>query len=390
VDTKPATRTRLVFWLGSASPHLSAFITGLAIADPMIEVVGVFAGTISPDRHALGWRDPDMSAVTVIERPSPSMIRQIAERDAQHSVHVFGGVGIPLLRGGLHAVAGRGALLGLMSEGRDDKGFRGKLRVLDSYRKERRYRSDVDFVLAIGSHGRKWYRRCGYHRRSIFPWAYFVERSPNAPESHPGASLSQDALTFAFVGRCDHRKGCDLLLEALGRLRRSPWQLLVVGDGPSRSDHEQAANKLRIADRVRFLGVRQNAEVRSILAASDVLVLSSRWDGWGAVVNEGLMAGSRVVCSDRCGASDVVESSGYGQVVESDSVATLELALKREIQIGRRSREERQSIATWSRCLQEAAATKYFFEIVRHVDGQGERPQCPWLSGQPKSIEMAE
>jgi glycosyltransferase involved in cell wall biosynthesis len=52
-------------------------------------------------------------------------------------------------------------------------------------------------------------------------------------------------------------------------------------------------------------------------------VLPSRFDGWGAVVNEALMVGTPVICSDRCGASDVIENGRNGYVFEADNADAL-------------------------------------------------------------------
>src|SRR5437870_11248743 len=43
--------------------------------------------------------------------------------------------------------------------------------------------------------------------------------------------------------------------------------------------------------------------------SADLLVLPSRYDGWGAVINEALMSGIPAICSDNCGAADLVRSS---------------------------------------------------------------------------------
>ena len=52
-------------------------------------------------------------------------------------------------------------------------------------------------------------------------------------------------------------------------------------------------------------------------------MLPSRFDGWGAVVNEALMVGTPVICSDRCGASDLIENGRNGYVFEAGNARAL-------------------------------------------------------------------
>ncbi len=74
------------------------------------------------------------------------------------------------------------------------------------------------------------------------------------------------------LGRLHPNKGFDLLLDALALTR--DIHLWIAGDGPLRQDLERQARGLRIADRVRFLGWREDTAM--LLAASDMLVSPSR------------------------------------------------------------------------------------------------------------------
>lgn len=60
-----------------------------------------------------------------------------------------------------------------------------------------------------------------------------------------------------------------------------------------------------------------------VMSEYDVLVLPSRYDGWGVVVNEALMAGVPVICSDQVGASAVVEKWQCGSIFASEDLPDL-------------------------------------------------------------------
>ena len=72
-----------------------------------------------------------------------------------------------------------------------------------------------------------------------------------------------------------------------------------------------------------------------MLSAADVLVLPSHWDGWGAVINEALCNGARVVCSDFCGAADLVSDPRFGRVFREGSLESLTQAMDAMIDLGK-------------------------------------------------------
>ena len=59
-------------------------------------------------------------------------------------------------------------------------------------------------------------------------------------------------------------------------------------------------------------------KIPEVICESDCLVLPSRYDGWGAVISEALMVGTPVICSDNCGAANVVTASNVGSVFSTN------------------------------------------------------------------------
>lgn len=103
---------------------------------------------------------------------------------------------------------------------------------------------------------------------------------------------------------------------------------LVVGAGPEREALERLARELGIVDRVRWLGLRH--DVPAILAAVDVLVLASRFEGLPNVVIEAMAAGAAVVATDVGGCRELVESGREGSLVapaRPEAIATAVSAL---------------------------------------------------------------
>ena len=104
-----------------------------------------------------------------------------------------------------------------------------------------------------------------------------------------------------FIGRLDSYKRLDWLFEALAQLT-SPWQLVVVGDGPNRSQFEELSRShFPQASQVRFLGRLSEDSKFDQLAASDLLVLPSSCsnEAFGIVQLEAMAAGRIALAFDR-------------------------------------------------------------------------------------------
>jgi glycosyltransferase involved in cell wall biosynthesis len=157
--------------------------------------------------------------------------------------------------------------------------------------------------------------------------------------------ISADDVIATFVGRLVPIKRVDRLLQAtaLARAWGVPVQLVVVGDGELRSDLETLARELRIEAVVHFLGYR--AEVGSIVAASDIAVLSSDNEGTPVSLIHAGAVGVPSVATAVGGVSEVVLQDG-GVLVERDDIEGFARGLRRlaedpalREQLGKRARE---------------------------------------------------
>src|SRR5208283_5061000 len=187
-----------------------------------------------------------------------------------------------------------------------------------------------------------------YLQERIFPFCYVVE-------SHGAASIdcsNMPGVTLCFVGQLIKRKRVDLLIHSLHRMNSRDWFLRVIGNGKERSGLEKLVNCLGLANMIDFTGVLDNMSARKQLAKSDLFVLPSRWDGWGAVVNEALMCGVPVICSDYCGAADLIHNGFNGELFRCDSLESLTDSLEKWTSKGPLNDSRRERIRSWSRCIE--------------------------------------
>jgi len=132
-----------------------------------------------------------------------------------------------------------------------------------------------------------------------------------------------------YVGRLDRQKGLPWLIETapvwLGRLPES--RLLLVGKGPLRPRLERLCRLAGVSGRVHFAGWRR--DVPEILAASDLLILPSAWEGMPNAVLEAMAAGLPVVATRVEGVEELLGSGAEMQTVGyGDSQALAEKVVR--------------------------------------------------------------
>ena len=112
------------------------------------------------------------------------------------------------------------------------------------------------------------------------------------------------------------------------------------------------------------------------MQTADTLVLPSDYDGWGAVISEALIEGTRVIASDGCGARAVAALAG-DVFATGDSHALADL-IDRSITRGRVSLDERAARKEWAQRLNADAGADYLMALIESADAPP-----PWMQNQP-------
>ncbi|WP_085676732.1 MULTISPECIES: glycosyltransferase [unclassified Pseudomonas] len=110
-------------------------------------------------------------------------------------------------------------------------------------------------------------------------------------------ALPARGLLLGAVGRLVESKGFEMIIEAFARAAgHTGMQLAIVGDGPLRASLQARIDGLGLTDSVRLCGHHDN--LQQLYRAFDWLLVPSRAEGLGLVVQEAVMADVPVVCSD--------------------------------------------------------------------------------------------
>lgn len=210
----------------------------------------------------------------------------------------------------------------------------------------------------------------GFAVADVFPFGYFVPR--RSCDLSPWANTGP--LRLVYVGSFITRKGADLVAQAVQRCLDAHIDVTLDIYGPG----ERPDWLADMPAAIRYRGHITFGESQCVIGGYDAIVVPSRYDGWGVVVNEALLQGVPAIVSNRAGASALVRYSGAGVVFDP---ATEDLA-----NVIANAAHDRELIATWRArakyyraSLEPALAAKYFLDcLATHRSGKT-KPTPPWV-----------
>ena len=137
--------------------------------------------------------------------------------------------------------------------------------------------------------------------------------------------LPDDHLLLLAVGSLVPRKGHAVLIEALATLGPGPWMLAIAGGGVERDRLQALAAERGLARHIQIMGHRD--DVPNLLAAADVFVMPSLWEGLPLALLEAMLAGKPVVASRTSGIPEAVTDGLDGLLTTPGDVSELAHAL---------------------------------------------------------------
>ncbi len=366
----------IIFWQNIPSFHQSATIRALASIHGC-EVTLAYQNDLSTEFQNGGWFMPDFGKTRLFRPANNDDILNLISSFGNNAVHIFSGIRFPMVRQAFLAAVKTESQIGLLAEAADWRGLKGLARLFIYRAESLRFRSRIDFIFAIGQLGVDWYSRCGFPTTKIYPYIYVVEKPTSVIYPPP----TNKAVRLIFVGQCIRRKGLDLLITALIEHQSKDWHLDIVGNGSESDNLMRLSKKQGLSEKITFNGALRNDVAREMIAQSDCLILPSRWDGWGAVVNEALMQGVPVICSDACGAADLLGNSERGEVFKAGSIPDLKRVLGSWICKGKKTQESTKSIKTWARSIEGVTVAGYLLDVINVAERGKDKPHVPWHNG---------
>lgn len=324
---------RIVFWQPIVSPHQRDFLEAVARASGRVVVLAAETG-LPADRIAQGWPEVIHDRVRVVDCTDADTFSALVAHGTSETLHVFSGFfSHPIVWRAFRHLAPTQARMAILTEAPERRFATGFMKRLRGTFLVRRHGARFDVVMAMGSVGRRFMEDVGFPREKIVCFGYRLAVPdhpwPEAPPPTPGP------VRFIAAGQFIRRKGFDVLLEACEKLPVGGWDVRIIGNGPLREALMRQTEGSRLTCCVRFSPTLPNTDLRREIATCDWTVLPSRHDGWGMIVNESLIAGTPVICSENCGAADLVSEAVVGRVVPAGDSAALASVMRECIAAGR-------------------------------------------------------
>lgn len=179
----------------------------------------------------------------------------------------------------------------------------------------------LDGIILCNDSAKEWYDlNFPNVKKIVFPIIQNEERIQSilkVAEPISNQYLSKYQLKYKnvllFVGRLVKVKNLNLLIDVFSQYIafNKNAVLILVGDGDKKGELLKQTKRLKIQDKVIFAGRFENEELYAWYQIADYFILPSIYESFGAVVNESLIAGVPVICSDLAGASYLIcENNG--------------------------------------------------------------------------------
>ena len=249
---------------------------------------------------------------------SPRLLRDVvralrAERPDlvhTHLVHAdaYGGAAARLLR-----------IPSVSTRHNDDRYLLGPFRYVD-----RGFARPARRLIAISDAVRRFLERAGHDPAKLRTIHYGLDEVPAAPSdpTPDEAGVPSEAPLAIAVGRLIAQKDHATLLRAFAPVHAQlpDARLAILGAGPLEHETKALAAELGVADAVVLPG---RTDIRDWLERADVFVHSSRWEGFGIVLLEAMLAGLPIVATRVSAVPEVVVDGETGLLVEAGDHAAL-------------------------------------------------------------------
>lgn len=137
------------------------------------------------------------------------------------------------------------------------------------------------------------------------------------------AKSSINNRNIIFVGRLEWRqKGLDYFIKIVNEVFKENicdnWKIIIAGDGPDSKRLKKYILHKKLNDKIIFLGKVSN--IKDYYKKSDILLNTSRWEGFGLVITEAMECGVPVISFDTDGPNEIISNGIDGYLIEKYNI----------------------------------------------------------------------
>jgi glycosyltransferase involved in cell wall biosynthesis len=336
---------KICIWTPTITHHQSAFHDAI-VKDGRIDLEVRYSNKISQARLALGWEDK--KCTKSFEKRVDTLNDALESvSDFNKRVHIISGNGYDFTKE-LIAYCIKSNLKWVNWTERSGLGLFKLLRESSSLFKiffpiyqrlyNRKFSGQIEKhalgTFVSGSKAEEDYLRRGVSKDKIKHLYYALEPLVNTTVIPKELKSSRFKYHFIYVGSLSHAKGIDILLKAYSKLDQNEWGLILVGKDTTSGQYQEIAKKLSIENNVTFTGAIDFDRVNEYMSFADVFILPTRFDGWGAVLNEATSLSLPVISTNECGAAyHLIENDKNGYMVKTNSIISLTNTMKKYVKM---------------------------------------------------------
>lgn len=126
--------------------------------------------------------------------------------------------------------------------------------------------------------------------------------------------ISDSKINLISIGRVEHQKGFDRLIGALGKIGlKEKYHLYILGNGSQINELKKLVEKMELSENVSLLGFQENPY--PWIEACDVLLCTSRAEGYSLVIAEAMILEKPVISVDCAGPNELLNYGEYGVLI---------------------------------------------------------------------------
>lgn len=205
----------------------------------------------------------------------------------------------------------------------------------------------ADYFLSSSKYTDDYFIYYGGKKEKIYPFTFTSLTQQDLIQNATSGCKNNDKFTILSVGQIVHRKGYDLLIQAMADFPNV--QCNIVG-GSATQELKDLMAKYHV-NNVHFIDFMKKEELSRYYKQADLFVFPTREDIWGLVINEALSFNLPILSSDNCVAAKYfMDEYECGQLFKCKDIEDLKLKLNaminNEVQLEKYRQETIKAIAT--------------------------------------------
>lgn len=302
---------QVVIWVDFISPHMSYLFKRLANE---FDLTIIYTRNLDEDRRLQGWDFPIIQNANLVSFQNISR-DDIAKYKMDSTLHVFSGVFMSFRHFSIVLKLCQYKNLCFIAEAPIFYRFKDRLKLIKYKILIGLLHGKIKKFYVMGDLGVNWYSKLGIPSDKLQKFQYVI--TPRELSEVP--ARENDGIKFIFIGQFIERKGIFELVDVVKNIELDNWTLDFYGDGELREYiNRELSDKIENGHVSLKGNVNNKILLEEYLPCYDYLILPSRYDGWGTVINEALMKGVRVITNHMCGASALINEK-FGYVYNTDN-----------------------------------------------------------------------